>query len=409
MHQARLKSVICDLLRGDPSAALDSIVPLLKETLSHYRDVTPDPVEWAYFIVCLLCQGRLREARRRARQFRTVQHPELALIRSLVDSTVKTCAGDRALCRTSLHDSISQDVWIRQLRQMLIACGQSRVTGRLGLGPGAAGARAASQLRAPDLRRIVGTFGGPALSGLDHPFPLQAIRARRGRVMARLTRALRRIDMLAAWQNSLKFHPEDAALLERLHAIGPKSILLLYPPDYAQAMALLDNILDVASNTKAMCVFEGDQAHPSGGDDVRGRGHMILRYDTRPRLSGSSGEPWLRKILSLSGVVDFDAVLVYAIPGNVDLADLEYIRSRLNYAQLVAFGGPVDLNSWQVMSRPLDGSARDLVPHHLRDRSVVEVTGAWRTLHSSSLGTNVALADSSALPPNRQLSSHVGE
>ena len=346
MHQARLKSVACDLLRGDPSAALNFIVPLLKETLASYRDVTPDPVEWAYFIVCLLCQGRLREARRRARQFLTMQHPELALIRSLVDRSVKTCAGDRALRRTSLHASTSRDAWFRQLRQMLFACGQSRMVARLGLEPGATCERAANPVRAPDLRRIAGTLGGPALSRFDHPLPLQAIRARRGRVMSRLAQSLRRINTLAAWKNSLKFHSHEAALLERLRAIKPKSILLLYPPDHARAMALLDDILDVAPNAMAICVFEGDEARSSGNDVARGRGHMILRYATHPRPSCSSRGPWLQTILSLSGAVDFDAVLVHAIPDNVNPVDLEYIRSRLNCAQLVAFGEPIDLHSW---------------------------------------------------------------
>ena len=374
MHQARLKSALCDLLSGDPSAALDSIVPLLKETLLSYRDVTPDPVEWAYFIVCLLCQGRLREAARRARQFRTVRHPELDLIRSLVDSNSKICPDDRAIGRTSLHASTSRDAWFRQLRQVLFTCGQRRMVARLGLETGASREAAVLPLRAPDLRRIAGALGRPALCGLDHPFPLRAIRSRWDRAVSKLAQPLRRMDKRAAGQDFRAIHPNHAKFLERLRAMQPKSILLLYPPDHAQVMTLLDAIADAAPNAMVICVFDGDPERSSGGDVARARGHMIVRCDTRSRPSGPSGKPWLREVLSLSGGVDFDAVLMYCIPDNLNLADLEYIQSLLDCARIVAFGEAVDLHSLRLTVRPVDGSPCDVVPRQLFPAAALSAT-----------------------------------
>ena len=174
MAEPKLKIALCNLYQGNPRGALARIVPPIKETLAGYGAADPDPVEWAYFIICLLCLGKLRAARKRACQFPSLDHPELARARFAVD--VLTGTGNisnvarrpAARHRASLHHlpARSQDEWIEQLGAMLRACGRfslakslkSRLaTGRLS---GAADAPSSSSF----------LFGGNgSLQGFDNP------------------------------------------------------------------------------------------------------------------------------------------------------------------------------------------------------------------------------------------------
>src|SRR5215510_12959387 len=61
--EARLRLALCYLYKGNAYLALR-------------WDAEPDPIEWPYLIVALLCCGKLREATARANQFQTLCHPE---------------------------------------------------------------------------------------------------------------------------------------------------------------------------------------------------------------------------------------------------------------------------------------------------------------------------------------------
>ena len=72
--EARLKLAVCQLHLGDSGSALKQLNELVRYTLIRYGAAWPDPVEWAYFIIALICAGRSREAQRRARQFPHLHH-----------------------------------------------------------------------------------------------------------------------------------------------------------------------------------------------------------------------------------------------------------------------------------------------------------------------------------------------
>ena len=84
MPEPKLRMALCELLRGRPARAKAWLEPSLQFTLKAYRAIDPDPVEWAYYIVCLLCLGRLDRARLAAAEFEWLQHPELTGVRSAV-------------------------------------------------------------------------------------------------------------------------------------------------------------------------------------------------------------------------------------------------------------------------------------------------------------------------------------
>jgi hypothetical protein len=90
LPEAHLRLAISRLYQGDASEALMWIREPIQYTLADYNAATPDPVEWAYFIFAMLCEGRSTDAMQRCTQFAWMRHPELERIRWVV-STV--CSG----------------------------------------------------------------------------------------------------------------------------------------------------------------------------------------------------------------------------------------------------------------------------------------------------------------------------
>jgi hypothetical protein len=132
MPEPRIRLVLCKLYRGRARLALDLVVAPIEYTLVRYRASDPDPVEWAYFIVCLLCLGKLSEAIKRAEQFPMLCHPELDRVRWVVNvlrdrgKTAIVLRDDGRRRRYSVHRLPARSLthWIEHLCIMLRACGQ---------------------------------------------------------------------------------------------------------------------------------------------------------------------------------------------------------------------------------------------------------------------------------------------
>ena len=143
MPEPRLRRARCWLHGGQAVRAMAEIKPLLAFILGSYKAADPDPVEWATYILCLLCRGKLREATRRARQFPWVQHPELDRVRWLV------CVLNGEPCfpmhesdplyrrRLTIHvlPIKTWDEWANHMVGILKACGQSHMAEKLAAAP----------------------------------------------------------------------------------------------------------------------------------------------------------------------------------------------------------------------------------------------------------------------------------
>ncbi len=134
MPEAKLRLALCNLYKGNVNTALYWIVQPIQYTLGDYKAVDPDPIEWAYYAIVLLCSGKLDEAQQHVNHFPLLHHPELDRTRLVINS-LKNGENIAHLqqhenylkYRYSIHQlpQRSFDEWIEQLCKILKACQQS--------------------------------------------------------------------------------------------------------------------------------------------------------------------------------------------------------------------------------------------------------------------------------------------
>lgn len=138
MPEPQLRIAICRLCQGDAKGALAWVSEPLRVTLGDFESDEPDPVEWAYLIIILLCQGRIREANERALRYTYLRHRDLDLARAVINVI---CPDQPAIVRRSPQPRISihclpisdPEDWVRLVVLMLKACGQARLADQLAL------------------------------------------------------------------------------------------------------------------------------------------------------------------------------------------------------------------------------------------------------------------------------------
>jgi hypothetical protein len=138
MPEPQVKLALCSLHKGRPDDALHWILKPITFTLSEYKATDPDPVEWAYFILTLICLGRMKEASGRCKEFSWLHHPELDRIRWAVallqnDISVEFPKNGDAQIRPSVHQLpiLSVGEWSERVTVMLQKCKQISVAKKL--------------------------------------------------------------------------------------------------------------------------------------------------------------------------------------------------------------------------------------------------------------------------------------
>jgi hypothetical protein len=138
LPEAKFCLALCELHRGQARAAHALLRDTVEYTLVGYRAVDPDPVEWAYYVISLMCLGRGSEAARHARKFMHLQHPELERARWAAHAAADRSVPDRPHGlqihhRRSLHRLPERSIqsWLQELDAMLRACGQADAAERV--------------------------------------------------------------------------------------------------------------------------------------------------------------------------------------------------------------------------------------------------------------------------------------
>jgi hypothetical protein len=132
--EARFRLVLCLLSKGDSKAALAIVrTNFPSHRLDSRKGFEPDPTEWAWFIVVLMCCGKNREAALRADQFNTLHNEELhrvrCIVRMLCGQKSEILSNiSRTAHRASVHHApeLTIEVWLENVRRILEACGQIR-------------------------------------------------------------------------------------------------------------------------------------------------------------------------------------------------------------------------------------------------------------------------------------------
>lgn len=132
MSEPKLKIAISLLYQGKPEPALKWVVQPLQNCLGSYGARDPDPVEWTYYIIALLCKGQLAKAFIRKNQFPKLSHPELDRIFKTISylhygKVIKEKAGDHIRLK-SIHPVRvkSEEGWYEDLCEMLETCNQTQ-------------------------------------------------------------------------------------------------------------------------------------------------------------------------------------------------------------------------------------------------------------------------------------------
>lgn len=160
MPEPTLRLALSNLYLGYANDAYTQIVKLVRYITVQYKAADPDPVEWAYLIVSLLCLGKLDEASQRAGQFPALRHPELDHARWAIEAL--TAGGmppplpDDGAYRCSIHrmQQRTLEEWIEQLCMMLRACKQPEFSAKL--------------MDLPSLRQAGGGLVAPRIDAAPH-------------------------------------------------------------------------------------------------------------------------------------------------------------------------------------------------------------------------------------------------
>jgi tetratricopeptide (TPR) repeat protein len=136
MPEPKLGIALCRLQKGDPGTAADLLSEQIEFTLASYGAADPDPVEWAYYVIALLCQGKVGTAAKCAGQFNWLAHPVLDRARRVVAVLQHGAAEWKAQAykrRHSIHVVTDQgyEEWLGQICRMLRACDRSELADRL--------------------------------------------------------------------------------------------------------------------------------------------------------------------------------------------------------------------------------------------------------------------------------------
>ena len=138
MPEPKLRLALCCLFKGKAEAGARWLWEQMQGVHVGFANAEPDPVEWAYYIVALLCLGKTSEAVIRAGQFESLRHLELERVRAVVHtladhSRPSSASRIQAGFRLSVHQLPDRtlEIWLNDLRKMLKACHQAELAEKL--------------------------------------------------------------------------------------------------------------------------------------------------------------------------------------------------------------------------------------------------------------------------------------
>ncbi len=130
LPEAKFLLAICALRQGEADRAYALLVNMLKVTMIDYGAADPDPVEWAYFLLAMICRGHLDQARRLQDFYPGLSHNELRRARIVLDQLDRkddsVTSSQHRSDRKSIHQipKRSDPEWLAWFSDILDRCQQ---------------------------------------------------------------------------------------------------------------------------------------------------------------------------------------------------------------------------------------------------------------------------------------------
>jgi hypothetical protein len=384
MPEPKLRLALVSLYKGDAKTALSWLEEPLSFILTEYKAVDPDPVEWAYSIICLLCLGKVDDAGRRGTQFPWLRHPELdrarwlagALKNGAVAAALPSDHESRRRCSVHQLPARTLKEWIEQLCIMLKACGQRQaaetMTGFTRLGVNCyerpvdrevtrptSGQQLHGQGRSVSLPSTLSGFkpklfspklGSRLRGALAHG--LHRLEATYGYFLPYRFSAARKDDFFGVVQDLARTQGIDTALI-----IGAA-------PRGRSTEALLAGVRDNSRKPSVFCIAGSRHRLPSpnGGfpDDP-----VVKWYEPPPRSSQNLPEPLellISTITKDNHIPSFDVILIAdstSLRCAVSVASM--IKAGLHAATFILLDGTITANSYSLYKHLLGNPTYALV------------------------------------------------
>jgi hypothetical protein len=136
LPEAKFRLAICALRQGRADKADELLTGLIKTTMVDYGAADPDPMEWAYFLLSLICRGQVHRAKTLQNFYPRLSHEALRRVALVLDRLGgrehhpdQKLSGDR----TSIHQmpKLSEHDWIIWCAETLERCNQNELADTL--------------------------------------------------------------------------------------------------------------------------------------------------------------------------------------------------------------------------------------------------------------------------------------
>jgi hypothetical protein len=130
LPEAKFCLAICALQQGETDRAYTLLVDLVSVTVVDYQAAEPDPVEWAYFLLALVCKGQSGQALQLRDLYPRLAHDELRRARLVLEllggNGAQASAFDTGKPRRSIHriPDRSDNQWLAWFATVLEHCQQ---------------------------------------------------------------------------------------------------------------------------------------------------------------------------------------------------------------------------------------------------------------------------------------------
>lgn len=331
---------LCSLWMGRPEQALSELSKLITIELEEHHAADPDPVEWAWYVLALLCHGEPDAARARIGQFPMLAHVELSRARTVIALLGSMQRGTnipppvaKQFERPSVHrlPERSFNAWLEDLRMMLRACGQERLADQLANPPTRAAFDAGPE------ESIVGSVFDPDAPSVTNARPFSAaqklvvskVRTRLTAMGEHVTNRLRRARGVPGYR------PGDNIFLNELRAIGSEealeSAIIVAPLGRSRLVAALDASLRLNTSRPTILQIDVESLPQTGGGTFGIDSNSLYRLMSDHRVKVPS-------LMCLDGseteiLIDYQAMQV---AHTVIVIGINHYRNHALYIRLLA-------------------------------------------------------------------------